>query len=97
VKTSHVREARIKKAVEDKLIEILRPAKKNWKGEFEKQGKVDKDELLAVSIGVKYLAVAAKLGEAEWGDEIGDLTKAEDGLDSNNLDEGGDDESENDL
>lgn len=56
---------KIKKAVENKLIDMLK------KG----GDKPSKEELQVTTLGVKYLAVAAKLDEADFGKDLDDLTK----------------------
>ena len=78
------REQRIRKAVEDKLSEVLRGIKE-----------IKKEELQALSLGIKYLAVSAKLGEQEWGKDLGGLVDPADELDG----KGGEteDESSNDF
>lgn len=58
---------KIKKAVESKLIDMLK-----------KHGeKPTKEDLQVTTLGVKYLAVAAKLDEADFGKDLDDLTKDE--------------------
>lgn len=78
------RELRIRKAVEDKLSEVLRGLKE-----------IKREELQALSLGIKYLAVSAKLGEQEWGKDIAGLADPADELNG----KGGeiDDESSNDI
>ena len=88
------KETRIRRAVEDKLWEVLK-GKKTWDGQ---KVPIDKDELLAVSLGIKYLAVSAKLSEQEFGKDLGDLNKAGDDQDpekeiGDSLDESDDDDS----
>ncbi len=56
-------QARIKKAVEAKIVDLLK------KG----AAKPEKEELQVLTLGVKYLAVAAKLEEAEFGKDLGEL------------------------
>jgi 2-iminoacetate synthase ThiH len=68
------REQRIKKAVEDRLYDILRRPR-----DGEKKKDVPKEEIVALSLAIKYLAVSAKLGEAEWGKDLQELQES--GLD----------------
>lgn len=84
------RELRIKKAIENKLWNLL---KDNSKGE------VPKEQLQAVSLGIKYLAVSAKLGEADWGKDIAKLGDVEDPADALDGEKGGldDDGPEDDF
>jgi hypothetical protein len=59
----------IKKAVETKIADLL---KKHAVAPT-------KEELQVLTLGVKYLAVAAKLDEGDWGKELADLEEAEPG------------------
>ena len=80
------KEARIRQAIEDKLYDLLKP-KRDWKGDKEQ---IKKEELVALSLGIKYLAVSAKLSEQEYGSDIPGLADPEK--------EGGlEDESDNDI
>jgi hypothetical protein len=65
------KEAKIRKAIEDKLYDLLR-TKRDWKGDKEQ---INKEELLALSLGIKYLAVSAKLSEQEFGTGIPGLSE----------------------
>lgn len=65
------RELRIKKAVEDKLWSIL--AKRSPESKAP-----PKEDLQAISLAIKYLAVSAKLGEADWGRDLQGLTDPDD-------------------
>lgn len=56
-------ENRIKRAVENKLVDLL---KKNGK-------KPEKEDLQVLGLSVKYLAVAAKLDESAWGSDLDKL------------------------
>jgi len=63
------REQRIRKAIEDKLWDLLK-GRRNWKGEKEP---IQKEELVSLSLGIKYLAVSAKLNEGEYGKDLAGL------------------------
>jgi hypothetical protein len=56
---------RIKRAVENKLIAMLKKDAPN----------PTKESLQVTTLGVKYLAVAAKLDEAEFGKDLDELGK----------------------
>lgn len=51
----------IQESVETKLKKLLNP---------ENGAKPDKDDLLVLSLSIKYLAVKAKLGEEDWGNDL---------------------------
>ena len=87
------REMRIKKAVEQKLYELLKKPKDGEKKD------TPKEEIVALSLAIKYLAVSVKLGEAEWGKDLEGLEET--GLDdsagtSADLD-GSDNDTEDDI
>jgi hypothetical protein len=63
--TTVAKRSQIKKSVESKLVEMLKKG-----GEGPK-----KEDLQVLSIAVKYLAVEAKLNEAEWGSDLSGLTE----------------------
>lgn len=67
----------IKNSVERKLRELMK-----------KGATPSKEELQTLNIAVKYLSVMAKLEEAEWGSDLGDLNEEDE--------KGGKDEFDND-
>lgn len=67
-------QSRIKRAVETKLIALL----KN-KGEEPPK----KEDLTVLGYGIKYLAVSAKLEESEYGKELMDLEHEQEGGETN--------------
>jgi hypothetical protein len=79
------KEQKIRKAVEDKLYQLLKPGL-DWKGD---KVQIAKEEIVVLSLGIKYLAVSAKLSEQEFGTEIPGLTQPGD--------EAGEDESNDDI
>ena len=66
-------QSRIKRAVETKLISLL----KNKDGEAPK-----KEDLTVLGYGIKYLAVSAKLEESEFGKDLIELEQETEGGDN---------------
>lgn len=67
-------QSRIKRAVETKLIALLKDKNKE---------PPKKEDLTVLGYGIKYLAVSAKLEESEYGKELMGLEHEEEGGETN--------------
>jgi hypothetical protein len=86
------REQRIKNAVENKLYELLRKPK-----EGQEKKETPKEEIIALSLAIKYLAVSVKLDERGWGSDIAALEEAGYDDEAGSAEDLLDDESKNDI